>query len=117
MIDCLSLSVCLLQVVCQLGGLICDCSVIYFPDKCGSMCVMVAARVMTSVTAVGGGLGGCVVRWLWTFTPFIYIFLLFGWFCSCFFFFNTGTRGVSQDAFQDDVVGRCNHVSRLLGAL
>ncbi|KAF3841105.1 hypothetical protein F7725_006967, partial [Dissostichus mawsoni] len=46
------------KVVCQLGDLVCDCSVIYFLDDCGTMCVAVAARVITSVTAVS--VGGCV---------------------------------------------------------
>lgn len=64
LILCDSLSVS--QVVCQLGDLVCDCSVIYFLDKCGTMCIAVAARVITSVTAVS--IGGCVVCWPWTFT-------------------------------------------------
>ncbi|CAI5643013.1 unnamed protein product [Oreochromis niloticus] len=49
------------KVVCQLGDLVCDCSVIYFLDKCETVCVAVAARVITSVTAVG--IAGCIVCW------------------------------------------------------
>ncbi|XP_039474791.1 janus kinase and microtubule-interacting protein 2 isoform X2 [Oreochromis aureus] len=49
------------KVVCQLGDLVCDCSVIYFLDKCETVCVAVAARVITSETAVG--IAGCIVCW------------------------------------------------------
>lgn len=65
------------QVVCQLGDLVCDCSVIYFLDDCGTMCVAVAARVITSVTAVG--VGGCVVCWPWTFVIQILSLHFFKW--------------------------------------
>lgn len=68
----LSLSVS--QVECQLGDLVCDCSVIYFLDKCGTMRVAVAASVITSVTAVS--IGGCVVCWPWTFTLDSFVFLM-----------------------------------------
>lgn len=74
----LSPSLSVSQVVCQLGDLVCDCSVIYFLDKCGAMCVAVAASVITSVTAVS--VGGCVVCWPWTFTLQILSFRFVGFF-------------------------------------
>lgn len=48
-------------MACQRGDLVCDCSVIYFPDKCGSTYVAVAASVIPSVTGVS--IGGRVVCW------------------------------------------------------
>lgn len=66
------------QVVCQLGDLVCDCSVIYFLDKCETVCVAVAARVITSVTAVG--IAGCIVCWSDHTSDLILLLLLISFF-------------------------------------
>ncbi|KAA8586704.1 hypothetical protein FQN60_000540 [Etheostoma spectabile] len=65
------------KVVSQLEDLVCDRNVIYFLDKCGTMCAAVAASVITSVTAVS--IGECVVCWPWTlFDFFLFLFLKWG---------------------------------------
>lgn len=70
LILCDPLSLSLSQVVCQLGDLVCDCSVIYFPDKCGTMRV---ASVITSAVSIGGR----VVCWPWTFPLQMLLFVCF----------------------------------------
>lgn len=86
-------------MVCQLGDLVCDCSVIYFPDKRETVCVAAAASVMTSVAAVS--VGGCAVRWP-VHTPDVTLFFYLGGFVP-FFFVVVKWRWDSQDAAQDDV--------------
>lgn len=62
-------------MVCQLGDLVCDCSVFYFLDKRDTVCVAVAAGVITLVTAVS--VGGCAVHWP-VLTSDVFLFLMGG---------------------------------------
>lgn len=63
-------------MVCQLGDLVCDCSVIYFPDKRGTVCVAGAASVLKPMTALNTR-WMCLLCWPWTLTRQILFFFFF----------------------------------------
>ncbi|XP_034538707.1 janus kinase and microtubule-interacting protein 2 isoform X1 [Notolabrus celidotus] len=97
-------------VVCQLGDLVSDCSVISFLVWCGATCMAVAAGVRASVAAVS--VGGCVVLAVDVLLLFFGLIGGSGFSGYCpggFVFFNTALDFLSKQLGKLEQAARTTH--------